>query len=146
MSHETQPAISHDVEHAGSTCDISSSRSCLLLMVAASVCWGFCLGLLPEEVAIQAFVGNAVPLFLLSCGVIWCHLDSYRCGVFLSRRFYLCLLLCFAVAYPYYAFKTRGLSGFITLGGSLAFVAICYISVLTGTLLGSALATVGFGA
>lgn len=130
-------------EAGGSSEQISSTVPCLLCMLTVSALWGFCSGFLPENSGFLAFLANAAPVLFLSCAVIWCYLDSYRYNTFLRRKFYLCLLLCFAVAYPYYVFKTRGLSGFITLGGSLIFVAMCCIFALVGAGLGCALAAGG---
>jgi hypothetical protein len=139
MDTDTQPEATHRTEH------ISSAKPCLLLMLAVSALWGFSTGFLPDDSPILAFLETAAPILLLSCAVIWCHLDSCRHDVFLKRGFYVCLVLCFVVAFPYYVLKTRGLSGFITLGCSLLFVTACCISVVAGTMLGCAFAAGGSG-
>jgi hypothetical protein len=129
----------HFVENAE---QIHSTRPCLVVMLTVSALWGFCAGLLPEDSAFIVLLTNVVPVLLLSCMVLWCYLDSYRYDEFLRRRFYLCLLACPIVVYPYYIFRTRGLSGFITLGLSIAFAAACYFLALVGAELGYALVTV----
>jgi len=137
MNAQNEPEASSSSEQTNST------LPCLLCMLTVSALWGFCSGFLPENSSFLVFLTNAAPILLLSCAVIWCYLDSCRYDTFLHRKFYLCLFLCFAVAYPYYVFRTRGLSGFITLGGSFIFMTTCCIFALVGAGLGCALATAG---
>ncbi len=121
----------------------NSKLPCLMIMLVVSTAYGFCYGFLPGNSILIAFLTNVVPVVLLLCVVFWCYLDSYRYDAFLRRKFYLCLLLCPAVTFPYYIFRTRGLSGLATLGCALAFVVVCYLLILFGFEIGCALATVG---
>ena len=135
----------NDRDAVGNAQGISPGTSCLLFMLSISASWGLCIGLFSSDSDIVGFLEYAAPLLLLSCGVVWCYLDSYRYDVFLTQRFYLFLLLFFAVAFPCYVFRTRGLSGFITIGGSLLFVSVCYVLVFAGTGLGVVFASIASG-
>lgn len=122
----------------------NSSRSCLILILAVSAVWGFCIGLLPDESNILYFVDYAAPIAMLVCALVWCTVDSARYDFFLTRRWYLFLLAFFVVAFPYYIFVTRGLAGLKIIAYALVFVAICAALLFISAGLGALLATVAF--
>mgnify|MGYP001616706141 CR=1 FL=1 len=56
---------------------------------------------------------------------LWCHFDAAERGYVTGRLLRVMIILLAVIAFPVYAFRTRGLSGFGLIGGgALFFVAI----------------------
>jgi len=127
-NHHTE--ITHKTEHTNSTIPF------LLFMPVISAFLCFCTGLFLGNSGFVMIIEYIIPILMVSYGVVWCYLDSYRYDIFLTRRFYLCLLFSFVIVFPYYAVKTRGVLGMITIDCAFIWATLYYGLTLIGAGLG----------
>ena len=64
-------------------------------------------------------IGGALGSFFV---LLWCYLDALERQYSLSKTMKICLVVVAAAAFPVYAFQTRGLAGFKTLGWAILFL------------------------
>lgn len=118
-------------------------RRCLILLFVFAGTGAFVIGLVGENSALSGLLGLLIlPIALLFTALLWCHFDAMDRGFRISNDLKICLVLLFAVAFPYYVFRSRGWAAFKTFGGTLLVVAGILVLVGLGAVIGSVLATV----
>jgi hypothetical protein len=104
----------------------------VLLGLVYAVVWGE-EGPVEDDPAVDFVV--FLPLLILS--VLWCHADANERNHRIGRFMGLALVFLFGVAFPIYLFRTRGISGFKTLGLATLFATAmfaCYFAVAMSTM------------
>jgi hypothetical protein len=64
-------------------------------------------------------IGGALDSFFV---FLWCYLDALERQYPLSKTMKICLVVVAAAAFPVYAFRSRGLAGFKTVGWAILFL------------------------
>ncbi len=92
---------------------------------------GFVGVLYGTAVADDQSLGFVLGMPLLALMVGWCFEDARQRNDIIGRFLRLGLILCFAAAFPIYAFKSRGLAGFATLIQALLFAVLLWLCFST---------------
>lgn len=74
-------------------------------------------------------IGSALCSFLI---FLWCYLDALERQYPLSKTMKICLVAITAIAFPVYAFRSRGLAGLKTLGWAILFLLLAAGAEVTG--------------
>ena len=100
-----------------------------LLLVA--VCCGVVPNLFrrPEAIRLAGLLCSLPGTFFI---LLWCYYDAQECQYTLSKTMKICLVAIAAVAFPVYAFRSRGLAGFKTLGWAVLFFLLMDVAMGLG--------------
>ncbi len=91
-------------------------RFVLIGMLVFSACIGGISVFLPDDPRIDRTTNFIFAILFLLMVSSWCSFDARERNTILSPAMRLGLFLVFALAFPVYIFKSRGLGGFKTLG------------------------------
>ena len=107
-------------------------KRCLVLLFIYPLVFGAAMPIVPQDSAPGIAISRLLVLALFLTALLWCHYDSLERGFWVSKTLKAALVLLFAVAFPYYIFRTRGVAGFKTLGRVLLVLAAMAVLCLTG--------------
>jgi 4-amino-4-deoxy-L-arabinose transferase-like glycosyltransferase len=125
MSHsEDVASIAEPNGLSGEVADhVQKKRNILVKLLVYSGVLGVILIFLPENNRAADYLVGLPALIL---GIAWCYEDSRQHEFALGKLMRLGLIFIFALAFPIYIFRTRGLNGFKTLGQTLFFLAAMF--------------------
>lgn len=121
MSNDAGNAIDEAEENVDFSTPFDSAgrkRSILYFLIGYAACMG----------VVAAFLPMIVGLPLLLGFVYWCDVDAQERGMRLGKIMRLSLVLLFAIAFPIYAFRSRGLAGIVLLIRALLFGAVLVVA------------------
>lgn len=121
----------------------ANKRGILFMLLVYSVILGIISVFLPED---DQGLGYLVSGPFLILGVWWCFTDASEHDYSIGWMMRILLVLMFAIGFPLYIFRTRGIAGFKTLGLAVLLVAIMAVcaglTAATTMILGDALGLV----
>jgi hypothetical protein len=108
-------------------------RNILIALLLYVACLGGIGVFLPENPSVDRllFVLGIPTLFVL---LAWCHCDARERCYEMSMPMRICLVLLFAVAFPIYVFKSRGLGGFKAIGLAILFTCAMAVTAIVASI------------
>jgi len=133
------PASSEDADRIGPDSYRKHKRLALAGALLTVVCSGAAFGLFGStESDFFAYTDTEQLINLVGMGLFslfiffWCYCDALERQYPLSKTMKICLVAILAIAFPVYAFRSRGLAGFKTLGWAILFLLLSCVAVGTG--------------
>ncbi|MBI5528730.1 MAG: hypothetical protein HY897_20565 [Deltaproteobacteria bacterium] len=128
MSDDGGTNIEPRLDEAGaSTADLANRKRRILVALVLYAAFlgvvGILMGFLPKDARSPNMISAIAVLPALILAILWCDADARHRGHKIGSVARLGLVFCFVVAFPVYVFRSRGLSGFKTLGLAMLFIA-----------------------